>query len=244
MKYDGKVGRLFLGKVQGNIFEEFISVKQTIMESSTTGAVSVYDEEYVKMLEVIENYFKSMKWAKNDKERAIYLRSGKGLKTSTIANALGVNPNTYRSLVSTVSKRLRDLLFDGEDMSVAILEADRDKVVSLRKHIEFLLLSFDFYSMYSSHELELIQRYSEQRGVIAEPTERELFDALMVLVMINNRTTEYRLQTLNQLALKKVFDELTSNQYSMWVKYYQELGMGGKPVASDTLIQRLKQSAN
>ena len=233
-----------MGKVQGNIFEEFLTVKETVMESSTTGAVSVYDEDYVKLLEVIDSYFRSFKWAKNDKEKAIYLRSGKGLKTSTIANALGVNPNTYRSLVSTVSKRLRDLLFDGEDISIAILSADKDKVVALRKHIEFLLLSFDFYSMYSSHELELIQRCSEQRGGFAEPTERELFDALMVLVMISNRTIEYRLQCLNPLALKRVVDELTSGQYSVWVKYYDILGVGSKPVASETLIQRLKQSIN
>lgn len=229
--------------MQGNIFEMFIEVKQTIMES-ITGADSVYGEEHVKLLEVIDKYFKSMKWARSEKERAVYFRSGKGLKTATIASLLGINPNTYRAMVSTVSKRIRELLFDGEDIYVAILGVNKTKVVRLRKHIEFLLLSFDFYSLYSTHELELIQACSKPTGVITEPSEREFFDALMVLTMINKRTIEYKLKSLNPLALKKVVEALTGNEQSVWVEYYEALGVGSKPVASDSMIQWLKNSTN
>lgn len=226
----------------GNIFEEFLTVKQTVLDNSTIDNDFAYDIEYVKLIQVIEDYFSSFKWVREGKEKAVYLRSGKGLRTSTIADMLNMNHSTYRSMVSKLSMRLRNLLFNGEDMSTAILSASKEKVIATRKHIEYLLLAFDFYSFYSDDALALIQKYSKVEGETSEPTEEEMFSALLVLAYTSNRTIEYRLKSLNPLALKKVISELTSDEYNVWVKYYQELGVGGKPVASEAMIQRLKQS--
>jgi len=233
---------LFMAEVIGNIFEEFQATRQAILEAGEDAeGTPVYSIEYTKLISELGAYFKSMKWARNDKERSVYLRTGRGLKTAEIAESLGINPNTYRSMVSTLSKRLRNLLFDGESMSIAILEAKEDKVVALRKHVEYLATSFDFYSMYADYELNLIQKYSEATGVVSEPTEEEMFTALYVLTLISKQTIDHRLSILNPLALQRVIEELTSNEYSVWKKYYQNLGVGKQPKVSESAIKQLKE---
>lgn len=231
-----------MAEVVGNIFEEFLATRQAILEAGEDAqGTPVYGDDYVKVMSMLNDYFKSMKWAKNEKEKAIYLRTGRGMKTAEIAESLGINPNTYRSMVSTLSKRLRNLLFGGEAMSDAILTADVKKIKALRQHIENIILSFDFYSMYSDHELNLIQKYSEVQGVAAEPTEEEMFTALYVLTLISKRTIDFRLSSLNPLALQKVIEELTSKEYSVWKKYYQSLGVGTAPKVTASSINQLKE---
>lgn len=231
-----------MAEVIGNIFEEFQDTRQAILEAGEdANGTPVYSAEYARLMTELGSYFKSMKWARNDKEKAVYLRTGRGMKTVEIAESMGVNPNTYRSLVSTLSKRLRNLLFGGESMAVAILGADEKKIISLRHHIEYLATSFDFYGMYADYEMNLIQKYSESKGVAQEPSEEEMFTALYTLTLLSKQTIDYRLSTLNPLALQRVIEELTSDEYSVWKKYYQKLGVGTKPTVSKASIEHLKK---
>ena len=220
----------------GHIFEEFVSVKNMVFGDET-----VYGNLHKTLIKLLENYFQSLKWAKNDNEKGMYLRSGKNLSTAEIASSLNMNPNSYRAMVSRVSKRLRDVLFEGSDLRKILLGGSDDEIKKCIKHIEFINLNLDFYGEYSAEMLNLIETQVNTDGVaVPEPTEQELFNALIVLGAYREGTIERRLKALNPKALKAVIDNLSAKEYNVWIGYYQKLGYGSPDNLSQDKIERIK----
>jgi transposase-like protein len=205
-------------KDSGNIFEVVSTIEATIVGDKDTYS----DPIYLQTIESIKNYFKNGSWSRNEKERLIYLYSGRGLKTAEIAERLGMNINTYRSSVSRVSSRLQGILFGDSSAYTSLLEASSEDVAKLKKNVDFLNMSFDILNEFDSDILTKIESFKES-SVGSTVTESEYYQAVLFLASFNKKVIEARLNQLNPIALDLVLNELNSSSLTSSMLQYSWL---------------------
>lgn len=226
---------------EGNIFESFHAVKSAVLQDAET-----YGGEYLLLVEAIEKYFKSFVWTENENDRMIYLYSGRRLKSSVIADYMDINMNTYRSRVSRISAKLRDVLFHGSELSAVCLSGDLEVVKNARHHIERLNLQFDFYQEFKPKMLEKINSFisgcSDEKGTFSEA---EMIQALFFLSKNSESGVEIQLKNVNPAALSYVVSQLSGEGYSDCFALYHVMqdDLRKNRQISEQLMKRWKQSA-
>ena len=217
-------------KSSGNIFKVIDMVESAILKEIMKNETSGLDKgskfdwsEHLALVHSAKNYFKSYKWAHNDKEKMVLIYSNTKMKTAEIAEELGMNINSYRSMVSRVSARIGKLLFSTSDrVSNVILEADIKKAREMREHIDFLCNSFNIYKELSSEMMGLIEEKREpsENGDISD---EDYFAALYFLTNFCKPIINARLEKLNPVALDYVMNQLSSNGYTTAMTHYNML---------------------
>lgn len=202
-----------------NIFEAYWRVNEVIKENP-----DIYvSPEYVRLLKAVKVYFDSFSWVGNETDRLIYLYSGKGLNTSTIADYIGINENTYRSKVSRISAKLSGILFNGSKLADVCLAMEVDYVKSARVHIESLNNRLVIGKELSGHVLDKILAVTAQADLEQPVTEEEKFQALFLVAIFSEPTIQNHMSEVNPAALSFVMDELFGSECSKWSRYYKKM---------------------
>lgn len=205
-------------KDSGNIFEVVYSIEAKVLSDP----VAYSAPEYARLFKAIKFYFNEGLWAHNDKEKKIYMYSGKNLKTAYIAERLHMNINTYRSNVSRISSRIRASLFDGADVYTAILASSPIELRKLCSHIEFLNVSFDIYDELDADLLKGINDKRESSpGVVI--SDEDYYEVLDFLCAFSKKAVQSRLSHLNPVALDYVMNELASPTYKKAMTHYKAI---------------------
>lgn len=205
-------------KDSGNIFEVVYSLEAKILSDPVTFSAP----EYARLFKAIKFYFNEGAWAHNDKEKKIYMYSGKNLKTSYIAERLHMNINTYRSNVSRISARIRSVLFDGRDVYTTILSSNSQELRKLCVHIEFLNVSFDIYDEFDVDLLKSIDEKKES-STGAGISDEDYYEVIDFLCAFSKKAVQSRLSHLNPVALGYVMSELASPTYKKAMTHYKAI---------------------
>lgn len=208
-----------MSRLEGNIFEAYWSVREVITKNP-----DVYnDPEYFKLLKVIEQYFNSYRWTSDEKDRLIWLYSGKGLNTATVASYLDMNINSYRCKVSRISTKLKDILFDGSNLSDICLSSDSGVVKNARIHIDHTNKMIAFCKEIPSGIFSQINATVTDAIIDPEMTEEDMFRALLFLTTYSNTVINDKLSQLNPAALEAVMASLYAHEYNPWLSYYKTM---------------------
>lgn len=202
-----------------NIFENYHMTKETVLAHPDTYS----DSEYLKLLQAVKVYFDSFVWASDETDRKIYLYSGRKLNSITIADYVGINPNTYRSRVSRISTRLNSILFLGRELSELCMCGSLEDVKETRIYIECLNNRLVMGKELSGHIFEKIHAITANAIEEQTVTEAEMFQALLLVASFSEPAINNKMSQVNPLALKLVMDELFGSEFSEWSCYYKKM---------------------
>ncbi|MBO5031664.1 MAG: hypothetical protein J6D08_07235 [Lachnospiraceae bacterium] len=202
-----------------NIFENYHMTKKIILEHPDTYS----NPEYLKLLQAVKVYFDSFVWASDETDRKIYLYSGRKLNSITIADYVGINPNTYRSRVSRISTRLNSILFFGRELSELCMGGSLEDIKETRIYVECLNNRLVMGKELSGHIFEKIHAITANVVEEQPVTEEEKFQAMLLVASFSEPAINNKMSQVNPLALKLVMDELFGTGYSEWSCYYKRM---------------------
>lgn len=202
-----------------NIFENYYMTKEAILKYPDTYS----SPEYLKLLQTVKEYFDSLAWVSDDKDKLIYLYSGRGMDSTTIAGYLGMNANTYRSRVSRISTRLSGVLFHGGILSELCLGGSPADVKKLRQHIEQVLYRLVIGKELSCYMMDKIHVITANVVEEQTVTEEEKFQALFLVASFSESAINKKMSEVNPTALAIVMEELFGSENSEWSLYYKRM---------------------
>lgn len=222
-----------------NIFQEIDTIKDTIW-----GDTNVFEPIRVKLIEEILTYIKSCRWSKDAIDSTIFLYHGKGLTSRQIAEIMDLNENTYRSRLSKISKRLKELLFYGQSPTQMCLGNDLEQVEKLYRHVKWLNYRFDLYAELEPSMLCRLRDATEYANCQAEElADEDIFKALLFVATYSKTTIEQRLEKINPDALKYVINEITAGEYTDMLSYYRMTqSRCGNVTVSPKFIEQCKKA--
>lgn len=202
-----------------NIFENYYMTYEAVLKDADIYA----SPEYLKLLQAVKNYFDSFAWASDETDKKIYLYAGRQLDSSTIADYLNMNANTYRSRVSRISVKLNSRLFNGSELSELCLSGSLELIKKTRIYIESLNNSLVMGKELSSHIFEKLRSVTMNAVEEQSVTEEDMFQALYLITSFSEPVINHKMSQVNPAALKLVMDELFNLTGSEWCLYYKRL---------------------
>lgn len=202
-----------------NVFENYHMTRKTILEHPDTYG----SPEYFKLLQAVKGYFDSLVWVFDEKDRLIYLYSGRELDSATVAEYIGMNANTYRSRLSRISTKLSSTLFHGGVLSELCLSRSPADVKKLRQHIEQLNNRLVIGKELSNHIFNKIHNITVDCVQEQQTTEEEKFQALLLLASFSEPAINNKMSEVNPAALAFVMEELFGSEFSEWSCYYKKM---------------------
>ena len=230
-----------------NIFIDFEDLKSAInIAVRNKGSETAITKSHVDAVKELNRYFKSCCWANNENERKVYYCSVQGMPTRTAAAHIGIAESSYRSTVSRLTSRLREVLGvpDGRSIRSFVESSTAREMSKFCVFVKYLASGFDFYSSYSPDVIGKCDEFVDGYEECSEPSEQELFNAIAFLAVYSKGCMDKAVHMLNKKALVKVMEDLQSGEYTLTHSYVDVLaGMKSKSLVGvpDKYIVEIKE---
>lgn len=201
-----------------NFFEAFYKVKQFCNDNPT-----VYGKTYQLFIDELEAYLYSFNWAKDNADRALFLRAGKNLTINEIAEEVYMNPSALRFRLSTKTHRLCEMFFDGKPLDCELLSSDEDTIMTYTKRLLTARINFKYFKEYDKAITAKIDEKLKQTHTNPSYTDRDVYDVILVLARYSKRSIDDHFKNLNPDAVKYVYDEMLKGDPSITVMLYDRI---------------------
>ena len=181
-----------------------------------------------------DRYFKSLKWATNDNQKAIFKLYINGLSLADIAGKLNLNVHTCRCNMSRISTEQRNSLYGGHYLSQLVSSRDTQTLLNSYNRLRFLLSVDDYITDCPN---DIYAALNQKGSVTVKPEEVTTVDILNVLNFLSfysKSVYKNYLDNLNPDAIRLVLSTLETNEYSPIYDYleyfrnnYMHLGTTG-----------------
>lgn len=222
------------------VFLDLILTKEEI----TTNRYGEYNDEQVKLINLIDQFFKTRSWATNKSDELLYELIKPGVRLTEVADKSGYTYSTIKTLSCQLNARLKEEYFDGQMLSAICKNNDSEHLKKYISKFKWLLAksSVNIISELRTEIYPMINRLDVAEN--ATFTEQDVFNALAFLAMHSKGVIQYQLQALNPAALDHLITALsdTDNYHDeiMWYKNYVKQYRKAFNMQSET-INKMKQ---
>ena len=223
------------------VFLDLILTKEEI----TTNRYGEYSTEQIKLISLIDQFFKTKTWVTCKSDELLYELIKPGVKLSEVAAKSGYSYSTVKTLSCQLNARLKEEYFDGQMLCDICKNTDKEVIQKYIDKFNWLLAksSINIISELQTEIYPMINRLDIPDKL--EFTEQDLFNALAFLAMHSKGVIQYQLGALNPAAVDYLITVLsdTDNYHNeiMWYKNYVKQYRKAFNMQPET-IKKIKQT--